>query len=193
MKSDEKYTFISACSHKVLDLAGGNTQNGTNIQIYHPNNTVAQKWVLSSISIIEPDTYSIVSKLADDKVIDIANGSKYNGANIQLYKNNETEAQQWKIIYDEKTDYYTFLNESANKAIDVDSAGKVSGANVQIYSKNTTCAQKWAIVEDEEGYYIIYSACSGLVLDVAGGSTQNNTNIWLYKNNNTNAQRWTFK
>lgn len=193
MKSDEKYTFISACSHKVLDLAGGNTQNGTNIQIYHPNNTVAQKWILSPISMIEPDTYNIVSKLADDKVIDIANGSKYNGANIQLYKNNETEAQQWKIIYDDKTDYYTFFNESANKAIDVDSAGKVSGANVQIYSKNTTCAQKWAIVEDEEGYYIIYSACSGLVLDVAGGSTQNNTNIWLYKNNNTNAQRWTFK
>ena len=193
MKSGEKYIFISACSHKVLDLASGSTNNGTNIQLYSPNKTDAQKWYLSPLSTLKPDTYRIATKLADDKVIDIANGGKNNGTNIQLYKDNGTEAQQWKIIYDEKTDYYTILNEAANKVIDVNGGGKESGTNVQIFSNNSTCAQKWAIIEDTGGYYTIYSACSGLALDVSGASVDNRANIWLYNSNKTDAQRWMFK
>ncbi len=193
MKNNGKYTFISACSHKVLDLTSASTSNNTNIQLYSSNNTEAQKWNLLPASIMKSETYSIVSKLAGDKVVDIANGSRNNGANIQLYKNNGTEAQKWKIVYDDETDYYYFLNEAANKVLDAAGAGIENGTNIQIYSKNTTCAQKWAVVENSEGYYTIYSACSGLVLDVEGASTKNNTNLQLYKSNNTDAQKWVFK
>ena len=192
LKNGDDYTFISACSHKVVDLAAASVENGTNIRIYSPNNTKAQKWSLSSVPLVESGTYNIISKLADNKVVDVANGSKYNGANVQLYEDNGTDAQKWKVTYDNKTDTYSLFNEAANKAVDVASGSKEDGANIQIYTKNNTCAQKWSISETDNGY-VIYSVCSGLALDVWGGSTQNKTNIWLYRSNGTNAQRWVFK
>ncbi|MCR5700011.1 MAG: RICIN domain-containing protein [Candidatus Saccharibacteria bacterium] len=192
LKSGDNYTFISACSHKVLDLAGGSIDNGTNIRIYTPNNTVAQKWNFSEVPIVESGTYSVVSGLNENKAVDIANGSKYNGANIQLYNDNGTDAQKWEISYDDKTDTYKLFNKTANKAIDVDSASRESGANVQIYSSNNTCAQKWSIIKTGDKYKI-YSTCSGLALDVYGASTKNGANIWLYRDNGTDAQKWMLK
>ena len=160
--------------------------------LHIPNNTVAQKWSFSEVPIVESGTYSVVSGLNENKAVDIANGSKYNGANIQLYNDNGTDAQKWEISYDDKTDTYKLFNKTANKAIDVDSASRESGANVQIYSSNNTCAQKWSIIRTGDKYKI-YSTCSGLALDVCGASTENGTNIWLYRDNGTDAQKWMLK
>ena len=48
-KKDDNYTFTSACSELVLDVAGGSLANGANIQLWSSNNTDAQKWVLSRV------------------------------------------------------------------------------------------------------------------------------------------------
>lgn len=43
---DKKYYIISKYNERYLDVSGAHTTNGTNITVYNPNNTNAQKFVL---------------------------------------------------------------------------------------------------------------------------------------------------
>ncbi len=45
-KNENTYTLYSVCSGMALDVKGGSGSNGANVQIYWPNGTMAQKWVL---------------------------------------------------------------------------------------------------------------------------------------------------
>ena len=69
-------------------------------------------------------------------------------------------------------------------------ASKSRESNTQIYESNGTCAQKWRIANSGGDNYTIYSACSGMPLDVSGGASKNGTNIQIYAPNGTNAQKW---
>ena len=189
LKVDGAYTFISACSHKVIDLAAANTKSGANIQAYEANNTSAQRWNLEPVKLIKDGNYKIISALADDKVLDLANNSNRNGANIHIYKDNGTDAQKWQISYDVNTGFYMIANRGVDKVVDVAGANKEIHTNVQSWSSNNTNAQKWMIVKEGE-YYVFYSACSDLLLDVTNASSANGTNVQMYKEHNTDAQRW---
>ena len=46
--ADETCTIYSVCSGLALDIAGGRNANGANVQIYTPNGTPAQKWILTA-------------------------------------------------------------------------------------------------------------------------------------------------
>lgn len=141
---------------------------------------------------IQEGLYTI--NLASNKyqVIDIQNGVKnaVNGTNIQLYEDNSTLAQVWKIIKNEKTNDYSFINPSTGKVIDVFSALKRVGTNIHLYESNGTCAQRWKIEEIENNKYIIRSACSELVLETI--NTYNGANIQLGDYSKKNNQIWTF-
>ena len=45
-QSDGSFIIASKDNNKSLDVAGGNIANGTNIRLYSPNNTDAQKWYI---------------------------------------------------------------------------------------------------------------------------------------------------
>ena len=188
----QAYEFISACSMKTLDLSAASTRIDTNIQLYDANNTGAQKWSLTSAKILEDGEYTIISKLSDEKVVDVAGDKKGNGTNIQIYKDNGTSAQKWQIIYDDRDGFYTIYNVGVDRVLDVQAAAKVNGANVQTWVSNGTCAQKWFIEDMGDGYGIS-SSCSGLMLDVAGARLNDGNNIQIYESNGTKAQRWVLK
>ncbi len=63
-------------------------------------------------------TYTIHSSINKSYVLDVNGGSKVNFGNIQLYQNNGTLAQGWKVSHDSKG-YVTFINIGSGKAIDV--------------------------------------------------------------------------
>ena len=189
LKSNNGYVFISNCSYKVVDLAKADTNRGSNIQIYEANNTKAQQWNMNPATKVEEGDYVIVSKLSDNKVVDIKGNNKERGTNIQLYEANGTSAQKWSITYDKSTDTYTILNKGTGKVLDIEWGGTTSGTNVQTWTENGTCAQRWAIMKTGNEH-VFYSACSGLVLDVSGAGTKNGTNIQVYSENDTAAQKW---
>lgn len=125
-------------------------------------------------------TYKITSKLNSNYVLDVDNGSKENGANIQLYKWNGTSAQVFKFN-ESGNKYYRITNYNSNKEV----ARKE--ANVVQWS----CADVWSIAEDNNGYIIIVPASNkNICMDVTGGKVANRTNIQLYKINNTDSQRF---
>lgn len=135
------------------------------------------------------DYYYLQSALDSNMVVDVSGGSTRNGANIQLYKKNGSDAQLFRIARN-GSGYYTLINRGSNKAIDVSSASTASGANIQQWTQNTTQAQQWKLYNASgypDGYIRIMNKC-GKYLDVSGGVAQNCTNIQLWEGNNTKAQ-----
>jgi len=70
---------------KCIDDANASTNNGTVIQIWTCNATIAQSWTWSS----GDGTLRVL-----DKCIDVSGGGTANGTPIQLWDCNGTDAQQ---------------------------------------------------------------------------------------------------
>ena len=173
--SDGSYAIYSVCSGRVLDVANGNSGDGANVQIYQPNKSLAQKWYLKPVKTLDDGEYVISAGKVGGKVIDIVGGTDEakDGTNVQIYQENSTEAQKWKVAYGEDG-YYTIKNLATDKVLDVVGANAKSGANVQLYSSNNTCAQKWIIEGNESKGYRILSACSRVPLGVYKDNVQIN-------------------
>lgn len=138
-------------------------------------------------------TFNIVSKLDNNKVIDLFQGAVRDCGNIQLYEGNGTSAQKWKITKNNDGYYTISLASDPDYVLDISAAIFNNSSNVQIYRRNNTIAQKWNIEKDDDGYYIFYSYYKEYVLDVSAASSVNGTNIQIYQDNGTNAQRFSLK
>ena len=193
-------------SRYVFDLSGGSTNNSTAVQIYNSNGTAAQNWKLLKISNAHVDldtlaaqnknnisdgTYYIASSLNNSYVLDVYGGSLSNFGNINVYHNNGTKAQAWKIVHDSKG-YVTFINIGSGKAIDVYGGRSVNGQNVAQYTSNNSLAQKWIVTKAGSGFNIVSALNPNYVLDLYGGRVSNFGNVQIYKSNNTKAQAWNF-
>lgn len=207
--SDSSYTIYSALARNLaLDVYTASTANGANIQTYTVNGTKAQQWRATKTQTLRARLNSMASTHRNDlrdgtytfgsankrsMVLDISGGSSANGANVQLYQSNGTNAQRWRVTHDSKG-YVTLTNVGSGKVLDVNGASTADGANGQQYASNGTWAQKWIAVKNADGSYTFYSGMHDRkVLDVYGGMTSNGANVQLYAGNGTKAQRWTIK
>ena len=138
---------------------------------------------------ISNGTYTIVSALNNNYVVDIANGSKSSQANVQLYTNNGTNAQKFEVKKN-SDGYYTIKNVGSGKVLDCAGAGTANGTNIWQYDNNSSAAQRWKIRNVGNGYYSLECKCNGKMLDVANAAVANGTNIQIYSWNGSNAQKW---
>ena len=128
------------------------------------------------------------------KSLDVANGSKKQGANVWQYSWNGSEAQLWRIIEAEDGGYYlqsklgTFLSISGNTAS--------SGMNVQMSYLESGKRQQWKFEAStyqpvKDGKYTLRSSKeSEYTIDVANASKVDGANVWLYYYNGTKPQRF---
>ena len=208
-RNSNGYWVISSAwdSRFVVDLNGAKLNNKNKIQMYTGNGSAAQAWKLLKIgktreelddlavnnrNNLSDGIYTINSSLNFTFVLDVNGGSKANFGNIQLYKNNGTVAQGWKVNHDSKG-YVTFINVGSGKAIDVKDGYSQNKQNISQYDSNNTYAQKWIIVKDGDGFKIVSALNDDFVLDLSNGQVKNMANIQLYKENGTSAQRWYFQ
>ena len=144
---------------------------------------------LSYANTLPAGTFAIASTSNVRYLLDVNGGSLDNGANIQLYNNNASSAQRWKITQDQNG-YLTFQNIKSGKVLDVYGGQAISSTNVQQYASNHSKAQQW-VAEGSRDDFILHSALDwNLVLDLAGGSLSNHSNIQIYKSNNSAEQHW---
>lgn len=207
-RNSNGYWVISSAwdSRFVVDLSAGKLNNKNKIQMYTGNGSAAQAWKLLKIgktreelddlavnnqNNLKDGIYTINSFLNSTFVLDVNGGSKANFGNIQLYKNNGTVAQSWKIVHDSKG-YVTFINVCSGKVIDIKDGYSQNKQNISQYSSNNTYAQKWIIIKDGDGFKIVSALNDNYVLDLNGGNVKNTSNIQLYKWNGTGSQRWYF-
>lgn len=139
---------------------------------------------------IETGYYTIFCGVGNNQVIDIASGSMDNGANVQTYESNHTNAQIFRLI--KNTDgSYEIINKNSGKVLDVQNGNIYNGANVWQYTRNQTNAQKWILEDAGDGYYYIISKLNTkYCLDVTAGNHANGTNIQVYERNYTVSQKF---
>ena len=194
-QAEEGYYSLISKINKYVDVAGGNTNNETNIQIYDSNDSSSQKFKFIPTSGEVTDKleieglYYIESANDENYVVDIFNGRKTNGTNIQLYRKNGTTAQKWYLRYI-GDGYYTITSYISGKSLDIAGGNTSSGANVQLYDYNNTYAQQWILKDTGDGTYNIVSNAGGMYLDLANGYIGNGSNIQMYQSNGTAAQKF---
>ena len=188
------YTIQAAANTEyVLDIAGGSTSDGGNVQIYSKNNTLAQNFIVTSVG----NGYYKIACEGTGKVLDVSGGSSANGTNVQQYKWNGSAAQCWRFIDAGNGSYY--IQSKLGTVLDIVSGAIYAGNNVQTYMLNETNAQKWKLsklnyADIEEGTYTIQTALStNKVLDISGGSVDNSANVQIYDKNGTTAQNFVVK
>lgn len=184
--------FVNVATGKVLDAVGGSTSNGTNIRTYDSNGTLAQSFKLSACSLVDSGTYVIAAAFNRSKVLDVASGSRSNGANVQLWSSNDSGAQKWNVSVN-SDGTISIQNCRSKKYLDVLNAQGASGANVQQWQGNGTAAQRWRVDYVGGGSFVICSALNdSLVLDVNGGELNDGANIQVYAANGSDAQGFYF-
>jgi hypothetical protein len=153
-----------------------------------------QKWALgwngSFFSLVNVGAMEATGK---NYVMDIYGGSTANGAKVQTYEANGTDAQHFLFSAAQliKNGAYKFTS-ALGLAMDVAGASTASGANVQGYADNNSVAQKFYVTYLNGGY-VITNVASGKALDVLNGSTASGANVQQYDKNGTGAQAWDVK
>ena len=82
------FSFESATSSKVLDVAGGSMEDGATVQLYMSNGTLAQKWYVSKVAGLENE-YEIKC-IGSGKVLSLTDG----GELVQLTSSG-ADSQRW--------------------------------------------------------------------------------------------------
>ena len=90
------YSALAGGSSFVLDVAGKKADDGTNIDLYQPNNGDNQQFKFVQNS---DGSYKILTKISGDKsAVEIENGSMDYGANVQQWTVNGFNCQDWQLI-----------------------------------------------------------------------------------------------
>ena len=205
------YYLQSALGNWVLDLSGGNTANGAAIRLYAPNGTASQLFVVSSSDVnIATGVSMIITSVANKKLVtDVTGASTANGARVQLYSSNNTNAQKYRFE-SIGNGTYKIINANSGKVLDVAGGSTANGAALQQYTSNNTVAQQWLVAKAPltlrerlnetaakhrqdlpDGTYTFGSRLNtSMKMDVSGASRSNYGNVQIWAGNGTNAQKW---
>lgn len=141
-------------------------------------------------------------------VVDMNNASTDNGTPIQIFTNNGSAAQSWKLLKIKNTraemdqmakdyagllsdgTYYISSSLNSSYVLDVSNGSKNNFANIQLYQYNGTGAQGWKVSHDSKGYVTFMNVGSNKVIDLYNGVAQSGQNISQYSSNNSYAQKW---
>lgn len=128
--------------------------------------------------------YEIVPKGATNMRLDVSGGETTNGANVQIWTKNNTNAQ--KFVISDTGDGWHIRNIASGKYVDVNGASFAPGTNVQSWEENNTRAQLWTVdlhddtvtVDNVVCPIVRFGANNELVysMDISGYA-----NNWTYK------------
>jgi predicted alpha-1,2-mannosidase len=122
--------ITSGIAGKCADDASRGTANGTHIQLWDCNGSVAQQFTVKA-----DGSLGIMGKC-----MDVTNSGTANGTKVQLYDCNGTGAQKWQ-----QTANGSLLNPQSGRCLDDPNSTTTNGTQLQIYDCNGTNAQKWKL------------------------------------------------
>lgn len=131
-----------------LDVAGGVSGNGVNVQQYKFNGSDAQRWYFHDN---QDGTFSIYSRLSDDNyyryALDISNGSTADCANVQIWSITDTDAQKFQISRTAEYSSFVFFTKVTNysKAIVLNGPTCDQGRNVDQYTFQYHVNEMWIL------------------------------------------------
>ncbi|WP_432194545.1 PQQ-dependent sugar dehydrogenase [Streptomyces sp. bgisy027] len=122
---------IKGVGGKCLDVAGGNSADGTQVQLYGcGNNNPAQAWTLPGDGTVR----------ALGKCLDVKDRGTDDGTKVQLFKCNDTPAQVWEPQGDG-----TVRNPHSAKCLDADGTTSGDGTRVHLWTCHAKSNQQWTL------------------------------------------------
>ncbi|MEV5883934.1 ThuA domain-containing protein [Streptomyces sp. NPDC052020] len=121
---------VRGVNGKCLDVDGGNTADGTEVQIWSCNDTPAQQWTTTGDGTLK----------ALGKCLDLSAAGTADGTRIQLWTCNDTGAQRWLPHPDG-----TLRNPPSGKCLDASGATWNDGTPVHLWTCHTGPNQKWTL------------------------------------------------
>lgn len=139
--ADGWYYIKGVGSQKYLQVKDNNGGNAVNVEIGTGKGTAGQKWQLKNQ---EDGTVTLTSGLGN-YMLDVANGSADDGANVQIYTGWGGDAQRFILNTTSKANVYTISTKcsSGTKYLDVYNYGTTDGSNVCQYGINNRDNQQW--------------------------------------------------
>ena len=190
MMSDGYAKLTHKGTTQCLDVDNNSSQAGANVQQWADLGTDAQRWKMDliEVSIVSGGIYKLTHK-GTNQCLDVSDASTQQGANVQQYTSNDSDAQRW-VITKESDGFYKLTHRGTNQCLDVDNNSSQAGANVQQWTDLGTDAQRWKIELMTDGYFKLTHKNTNLCLDVANNSAEPRTNVQQWTDNGNDAQRW---
>ena len=103
------FTLSPACNStgKVLDIAGGSSSSGANVQLYSSNGTLAQLF-----SFEYHDGYYVIPNVKSQKALDVDGGKLVPGTNVQQWECDSANANQLFSVVDNGDGTLSFINKA---------------------------------------------------------------------------------
>lgn len=142
--TSKSYMLKNVNSGMYMDVAGAKAVNGTNVLQYTASkakNNNTWKFVSDGNGY-----YYIYSALGNGNtfLLDVANNSSANGANIGIWQNTYCDAQKYKLVKNSDGSYTIYTKASGCKSVvEIVNAYTTKNANVQQWVYNGHNCQKW--------------------------------------------------
>ncbi|MBC2901502.1 family 43 glycosylhydrolase [Streptomyces cupreus] len=134
------YTLTNRNSGKCLDVAGGSTADGANVQQWTCSGATNQRWRLEDLG---DDTHRLVS-VATGKVLDTADCSSADGTDLRQWSWLNNTCQRFRFVT--TTDgYVRIVNQATGKVADVANCGTADGTDVRQWTWLNNNCQQWRL------------------------------------------------
>jgi glucose/arabinose dehydrogenase/PKD repeat protein len=118
---------VTGIGGKCMDIAGANTADGTQVQLWTCNNTSAQSWTRTGQTI-----------RALGKCLDISGGATANGTKVQVWTCNNSGAQNWVV-----ESGGAVRNPQSNRCLEAPGGQTGDGTPLRIWDCNAGTNQRW--------------------------------------------------
>jgi len=128
----------------VLDIAGAETADGANLQLWERNSQYAQLFELRK----NDNGYYQIVNINSGKALAAEKGGTEENTNVCQENVGASNSQYWKLV-DAGNGYYYIIERNSGLYLDVDNAWTENGVNVKLFPQNEAYeAQKWKLIKE---------------------------------------------
>lgn len=186
-------------SHKIvygclpLLLGGVGVLGGCAVEDLAPSEDgeqIEQNESASIVSSISEGDY-VIRSVMTNKCIDISSSSTADGAKVQEWDCNGTNAQKFHIS-PTSDGYFKIINVNSNKGLDIKDVSTAQNAQVHQWSYVGGANQQFKLVGRGNSQFSVHPRHTDMALDLSWGSPDNGTIIVQYPYTGGANQLWTF-
>ena len=133
-------------SNMLLDVSGGASTDGTNVQIWADANEKQQKF---EITYLDNGSYKIICKRSGKSLTVAQNGTTYS-SNVFQSTYNGSSRQLWRIEKKTENQYY-IVSEYNGRYLDVAGGSTENGTNIRAYVPNFSNSQTFVFEQKKYG------------------------------------------
>jgi len=172
------YVMLTALDNNyALDVSGSTIANGTNIQIYQSNKTIAQKWKVIPRKVIDGTIYYSLQNQADGtQYAWISGNSSVSGTNVNTWEMHNSIGGDW--TFSNLGNGYYEVKSILGTCLDVYNSDVANSVNVWAYTCNQSIAQKWKFVDYDSASVAVINSISMSSWVSSEGSYQSCTGKW---------------